>query len=355
MVRLLVVTPKYPPQSGGAAHVFSLIAENLVRNYNSQVYVLTSSCRGCQDHEGLVNGVPVKRLFPYFERRWQKLLFSPITFLLVFLYFLRNHNKFDVVETHTVGEICFFSQIMAKVFKKKLVKYIIDMFAFNSLLKWPKADRYINCGSVITKKMLSFGIPEEKIYEIKVPIVPVRVATKVRRAKGPIKFVFLGELSQIKGVEDLLYAVRNLLDKYDSGDMEMHIAGSGPLRDAVLDASKTDNRIRYHGRMAHEKVIDLLKQTDVLIYPAYSDVMSLTILEAMMTGNMIIASDVGEIKKNVGNAGIIIQPGDKTALKNAMEYVLEKDITKIKANALKQFSKYTAEDVYARNLEAVSF
>jgi len=340
-MRLLIVTPKYPPQFGGAAHVFSLIAEHLKRKI--EVSVLTSSENGFIQAD-FINGVRVTRLFPYFGSIMKKLAFLPLTFMLTFSYFLLNARKFDVVETHTVGELCIFSQFFAKLFRKKLVKHVIDMGTPPFLLRHPIAEKYICCGQTIANKFRRIGIGEERIADIHLPVVKVekgKITSKERKC-----FTFIGEISKQKGVEDLLDVV-----KQTKGSFEVLFIGSGPLEKEVRESH--DKRIRYLGHLPHDEVINILKTTDALIHPTYSDVLPLSILEAMMLGNVVVASDIGEIKKTVGKGGIIIRAGDKAALRNAVNFLLENDLTEMKETAKANFEKYAEEDVYGRNLEVL--
>ncbi|MBI2075743.1 MAG: glycosyltransferase family 4 protein [Candidatus Aenigmarchaeota archaeon] len=340
-MRLLIVTPKYPPQFGGAAYVFSLIAEHLKEK--TDVSVLTSSEKGFIEAEKR-NGVKVVRLFPYFEKLYTKLILSPLTFLLTLSFFLLNSRKFDVVETHTVGELCIFSQFFAKIFRKKLVKHVIDMGTPPFLLRHPVAEKYICCGQVIANKFRRIGIGEERIEDIHLPIIKSR---KEQEVKNKIrKLAFIGEISKQKGIEDILFVLGSIKD-----DFEMLFIGTGHLEDEVRNSK--DNRIKYLGRLEHDKVIELLKTTDVLIHPTYSDVLPLSILEAMMLGNAVISTDIGEIKKTVGKGGIIIKAGDRKGLEDAIIYVLRNDLAAMKAAAKANFEKYAEEDVYKRNLEVL--
>ena len=342
-MRLLIVTPKYPPQFGGAAYVFSLIAEHLKEKIN--VFVLTSSEKSIIETEKR-NGIKVIRLFPYFEKFYIKLLMLPLTFLLTFSFFLLNFRKFDVVETHTVGELCIFSQFFAKIFRKKLVKHVIDMGTPALLLKHPMAEKYICCGQTIANKFRRIGIDEERIEDIHLPII--RAAKEKETNNSKRRFAFIGEISKRKGVHDILSVMANVKD-----DFEMLFIGTGPLQETVEEISKSDKRLKYLGRLEHDKVIELLKTADALIHPTYSDVLPLSILEAMMLGNAIISTDIGEIKKTVGKSGIIIKPGDREALENAVIYLLKNDLTGMKAAAKENFEKYAEEDVYKRNLEVL--
>lgn len=337
-----MVTPKYPPQFGGAAHVFSLIAENLKDKI--EVSILTSTGSGFLETENR-NGIKVTRLFPYFGTFYEKLLMLPLTFFLTLTFFILNFRKFDVVETHTVGELCIFSQIFSKIFRKKLVKHVIDMGTPPFLLCHPIAEKYICCGQTIANKFRRIGINEERIADIRLPIIRARAGTVNNAAR---RFAFVGEISKQKGVGDMLSVLNDISDNF-----ELFIIGSGPMETDVKERCNVDKRIKYLGRLEHDKVIEILKTTDALIHPSYSDVLPLSILESMMLGNAIISTDIGEIKKTVGRGGIIIRAGDKEALKDAIFYMLRNDIADMKATAQDNFEKYAEEDVYKRNLEVL--
>lgn len=342
-MRLLIVTPKYPPQFGGAAYVFSLIAEHL--KDKTEVLVLTSSGKRIIETETR-NGIKVVRLFPYFEKFYIKLLMLPITFLLTFSFFLLNFRKFDIVETHTVGELSVFSQFFSKIFRKKLVKHVIDMGTPPFLLKHPMAEKYICCGQTIANKFRRIGISDDRITDIHLPIIR---SAKEKEPNNTIRrFAFIGEISERKGVHDILAVLSSIKE-----DFEMLFIGTGPLQEILKERNKSDSRIKYLGLLGHEKVIEILKTTDALLHPTYSDVLPLSILEAMMLGNAILSTDIGEIKKTAGKGGIIIKPGDREALEDAIIYLLKNDLTRMKETAKANFEKYAEEDVYKRNLEVL--
>lgn len=341
--KLLVVTPKYPPQPGGASYVFSLLSENLSRKID--VTVLTSTESGFVRLEKRKN-VEVFRLFPYFENILKKIIFLPLSFSLVLAFFIINHRKFDVIETHTVGELCIFSQLFAKIFRKKLVKHILDMSAHEFMLKHPMPDMFVNCGETITMRLSALRIPEAMIKEIRLPIAYVK--NKTYKKKGKKILLFVGEISERKGITDILYAISRLKQ-----DFEFWFVGSGPMVRDLKKASDKDIRIKYFGTLENKTVIELMRKTDILVHPTRADVMPLSILEAMMMGNAILSSDIGEIKKNVGKAGIIIKPGDKESLIKSIASLLGMDLGIMKKTSLENFRKYSKEDVYERNLDVI--
>lgn len=345
MTRLLIITPKYPPQSGGAAYVFSLIGENIKQKLD-YVEVFTSTYNGSLIENR--QGIKITRLFSYIEKVPAKIFFAPLTFTITFLYFLLNSRKFDVVESHTVGEISIFSQFMARLFGKKLIKHVIDMQTNPFFLKHPYAEGFICCGQTIAKKLQGIGISKNMINDINLPIIKSNINPKIK-TYGKKTFVFIGELSEQKGVRDILDTMRELKGK----KFKIMFIGSGPLEEEIKYYAEYDKRIKFFGYLSHKDVIKILARTDVLIHPTRSDVMPLSILEAMMMGNVILSTDIGEIKKTVGNGGIIIKPGDRESLKNAFLFLLKSRIECIKKNAMKNFEKYASQDVYGMNLAVI--
>ncbi len=101
-----------------------------------------------------------------------------------------------------------------------------------------------------------------------------------------LKFVFIGRFERRKGVEELTEVLREIINIYD---FEFHFIGPIP------NSEKIDNaKIIYHGLVKDQNMIKaILKSSDVLVSPSYSEGMPTVILEAMACGNAIIATNVG--------------------------------------------------------------
>lgn len=339
-MRILFVTPKYPPEMGGAAHVFGLLSKNFAKR-NHRVTVLTSGNFFINSEEN----IKIVRLFPYYGSLIKKLIYLPFALLSVFAFFLLNHRKFDIVESHTVGEICLFSQLFAKVFRKPLVKNIIDMQTPNILIKHPRADVIVCCGECIKKKIVSAGIVEDRVFSLNLPI---ELSSKSKKRSGKFTFVFIGEISKNKGVLDVLEVIKNLKE-----DFRFVFIGNGPLIDELKRTSLEDERVVVKGFLGKKEIFEVLEKSDVLVHPSYADVMPISILEAMMFKNAVIASDIGEIKKNVSDAGLFIGPGDLKFLEKHMKYMLNNNISAMKKAALRNFSAYAKNDVYSDHLKVL--
>ncbi len=70
-----------------------------------------------------------------------------------------------------------------------------------------------------------------------------------------------GRLDDINGIPIILGAFELLIgDNY-----RLEIAGAGPLESEVLDAARKDKRIKYHGFMSMDQVINMYKRSDILL------------------------------------------------------------------------------------------
>ena len=145
---------------------------------------------------------------------------------------------------------------------------------------------------------------------------------EIKKSNVKREFVFIGSIDSRKGIFDLLDVVSSINE-----DFIMHICGNcrtkeeEELFNKVL-AEKND-KIIYHGYVGAEKRKELFTNSDALILPSYAEGLPMVIMEALSTGCFIIATTVGAIPEIVGEKnGILISPGDKKALKDAIQEVI---------------------------------
>lgn len=116
--------------------------------------------------------------------------------------------------------------------------------------------------------------------------------------------LYAGDLGESRGI-DILYESL----KYLHLDCEVIITGKGEVR-------SKDPRINFKGFVSHEEVIRLMNQADLLVQcqrtgNSFSNVsFPSKLFEYIATGNMIISSDIGEVRKFAGNS-IIYYKGDE--------------------------------------------
>lgn len=138
------------------------------------------------------------------------------------------------------------------------------------------------------------GVPAERV-EIVINGVPR--ATEPRRLKQPDgvqRVLFLGNLSERKGVSILLRALAQ--PGFDRRRVEVTLAGGNTAEyEPLARQLGVTDFVKFPGWCDQDKAAKLLAQSDVLILPSRDEVLPLVILEALANGLAVISTAVGEI------------------------------------------------------------
>ena len=135
--------------------------------------------------------------------------------------------------------------------------------------------------------------------------------------------VAVGNLYPVKGHTHLLEALAQLRSTHPQ--LHVALAGRGKLA-AALEARARDLGLggRVHFLGLRQDVANVLAAADVFVLPSLSEGLPLALLEAMFASRPIVASDVGDVPVALagGAAGLLVPPGDATALARAIDRLL---------------------------------
>ena len=97
----------------------------------------------------------------------------------------------------------------------------------------------------------------------------------------------------------ILIALRTFeLANKEFNNLLLTIAGDGPdleyAKQYIID--NNIKNVQFIGRVDGDEKINALKSSDIYLFPSYTEGMPISLLEAMLFGNVIITSDVGGIK-----------------------------------------------------------
>jgi glycosyltransferase involved in cell wall biosynthesis len=141
-----------------------------------------------------------------------------------------------------------------------------------------------------------------------VRIVPsaVEVPESVGEPAEPPEVLFVGRLSPEKGILELVQAAEG---------MKLVVAGDGPLRERVPGAL---------GFVPHNELAPLYERAAVVAVPSRREGFGVACAEAMAHARPVVASAVGGLLDLVadGETGLLVPPGDVTALRSALERLL---------------------------------
>jgi glycosyltransferase involved in cell wall biosynthesis len=177
--------------------------------------------------------------------------------------------------------------------------YVASSFTAKTLADYP--------GTLAPIEVLPYGFP---------PVVDNRVYSNPNNR--PIKLLFVGGLSQRKGIADVFEAVKNI-----GPAVELTVVG----RKTNADCAALDEALARHTwipSLPHEEVLELMREHDVLLFPSLFEGFGMVITEAMSQGTPVITTDrtVGPDLIVHDQNGWIIPAGSTSALQEQIEKLL---------------------------------
>lgn len=229
---------------------------------------------------------------------------------------------------------------------------------FRRLLYWwisnKGADSVVAVSEDIADKLIEYyHVKPENIRIVKnginVDLFGKKQATKeLKRSLGVDStgkiLTTIGRLTVQKGQTYLIDAMHSLVSK--GYHLKLFIVGEGELKEQLIAQTAAlgmDEHIQFLGRRSD--IADILSITDIFVFPSLWEGTSLALLEAMASGNTIIASAEPGNKAVLqhGVSGYLIPPGDVAALVEAVGFMIDNpDI----ANSYGHNAFLTAKEIY---------
>jgi glycosyltransferase involved in cell wall biosynthesis len=137
----------------------------------------------------------------------------------------------------------------------------------------------------------------------------------VSRAGGPARFIYLGRLVDVKGVDILIKAFAKALSRCDAS---LEIVGDGPLRsdlEALCASLNLTQRVTFSGWLAQKEASQRLRDSDVFVLPSLHECGGAAVMEAMAVGIPVIATKWGGPVDYVdASCGILVEPSSESGL-----------------------------------------
>ena len=156
-----------------------------------------------------------------------------------------------------------------------------------------------------------------RILEIAVSLVePADVLSleqaTARRYDGDLTIISVGRIDQEKNPLVLADVLAALLA--DDPRWRLVVCGEGPLEEplrARLEALHVDHRARLAGYVEHgEALLQEYRNAHFLLHTSWTEGLPQVLVEALAAGLPVVATDVGGIRKALGDAVRLVAPGD---------------------------------------------
>lgn len=177
---------------------------------------------------------------------------------------------------------------------------------------------YVLVPSVYLKGIVtSWGIPKEKIRVIYNSIqLPEKGTLSELVASLPRpRIATIGRLVPWKHVDGVITAVRAITSA------SLVVVGDGPERERLEKMAK--HSTLFTGALSHTETLAILEDADILVLNSSYEGLSHLLIEALMLGKVIIATDVGGNPELITHEvnGLLIPVGDTAHLTESIERI----------------------------------
>jgi len=208
--------------------------------------------------------------------------------------------------------------------------FVASKFTANTLKDYP--------GKLAPVEVIPYAFP---------PVANSRNYAAVSKSK-PLKLLFVGGLSQRKGIANLFAVVDKL-----KNHVELTVVGKKVSDQECLALDTALAKNRWIPSLPHHKILELMHEHDVLIFPSLFEGFGLVITEAMSQGTPVITTDrtAGPDLIKHGENGWLIEAGSTQSLQDAIEELLIKPgiIAEVGREAMVTASK-RGWDIYGQEL-----
>lgn len=341
-MRILLINYEFPPLGGGAGNATQNIARELSRAGHN-VLVLTTWFSGLSEDE-MTEEYRVIRVKSKRARVDRSNVFEMFHFAWRAVVDGRDVAK-EFKPDATISFFAIPSGLVAWYFKKKFgVPYVVSLrggdvpgflpenLRWHHIFSAPLTTLVWKNAAHIVANSEGLRILADKTalrYGKKVTMIPNGVdrelfSTRSESASSnTTKILFVGRLTEQKGVTYIIDAVNEILKKRNDlkGSLVCSIIGDGPLRGVLEEKVKglgLGDSIIFHGWVPREKLPTFYQNADVFVLPSSDEGMPNVVLEAMASGLPIITTFVPGSEELVvgGENGMLVK--DRTELTPAM-------------------------------------
>jgi glycosyltransferase involved in cell wall biosynthesis len=104
---------------------------------------------------------------------------------------------------------------------------------------------------------------------------------------------------------------------------QLEVAGDGPQRAQLEEQARALGvPASFHGWLPRRPLCQLFDRSRIFVLASISDNFPVSLLEAMAAGCAIITTSAGGCPEVVGNAGLVVEPGDVGALQEALSRLI---------------------------------
>jgi glycosyltransferase involved in cell wall biosynthesis len=352
---------------GGIEKYTREVGHRLVaRGHSVTVYTTANSGR----QPSLLNGMKLIWI-PRFRPHWAE---KPCGALLAALRSFAEPRP-DILHLHSVA-----AGATAAILRWRGVPCIVQMHGIEwKRSRWGYTGRFAlraleRCAFHFGDAFTAVSQVECDFYQERyaIPVAYVPTAAEVKPATRPNQLaelgikpgeyiLFVSRLVPEKGAHYLIRAFRDI-----ATDCSLIIAGAGPPGSRYVSELRRlasgDPRIIFLGYVNGPLLDELFSNARIFVQPSETEGLPISLLEAMASGNVCVASDIPENLEALGNAGISFRSRDPDDLAGKLRWAAENETTasELRLRAVERVARHfswetvtdSLEQLYSRALRA---
>jgi len=332
--RILVLNYEYPPLGGGSSPVTQAVCQELVKQGN-RVDVVTMAFRGLPalEERGGVRIVRVPCLRKARHICHARELLTWVISAYVRAKRLVRSEGYDLIHSH----FFFPSGVVARrLSRSRGVPYVVtshgsdvpgynpDRFRAMHRFLGPFWRSVVRDAAAITSpsQWLAELIEENYGKPLDIEIIPNGIDEHwVEEGRKERSVLFVSRLLRRKGAQFLLQALSDVPLGH-----EVHIVGEGPYRAELERAAKDlPNPVTFHGWLENDSaaLADLYRKSSIFAFPSLAENFPVSLLEAMVAGCAIVATDLDSCHEVLGDSARYFAPGDVQGLRRHLVELTE--------------------------------
>ena len=339
-MNILMVTPFFPPQTGGVVTYVECL-QRLLRERGHSVYVLTPGSFDCITPRSERMYADVYEVYlrkPWVPEAPMKGYCAFVLYWVPTLVRLMRFAKSKAIDLILLEYPLAYMHYFTLLKRLTGVKVIAGLHGSDilSLNLWPVHERFIvkeivrRADWVLThsaslmlqteqaiqrlgsnRSYISYGIESTKMRNL------AQRGTQNRRHPTRDFVLTVAKLHPRKGLDVLLHAISQL-----SSEGNQHVfvvVGDGPEEETLKYLSRSlgiEREVVFTGELQHQEIAKLYEQCSFFVLPSRSEPFGIALLEAMSFGKAIVATRVGGIPEFLidGFNGFLVDPDDTASL-----------------------------------------
>lgn len=239
------------------------------------------------------------------------------------LYFNRKFceecktNRLSVIKNKCIKNSRLFS----------ILKYLSSSLHFELSL-YDKVDHFITTNNFAKKQFINFGYEENKFTTIETFSNKI-IRKNAKLINKPINFIYVGNIDDSKGINDLIEAIKLLLKENPLVEFTMNIYGG--LRQyevesvtKILEELNLEKNILLNKMLPPDQIMNIYQNADITIIPArWVENLPNVLVESISFGTPVVVPNFGSFSSVVDNTvAFFFEEYDPNSLKETLLTIL---------------------------------